>query len=209
MKKGAFIKRVFALIMTVTLATGFVPLDLIGTKEVYAAGFNMGKINHWAEESMRKLYDLGLLSGDTNGNMNPDKNITRAEFVSLINRAFGYKQTGSKTPFTDVKGTEWYAQDINIAYTQGYFSGDGKSSANATGNLSREQAVTLLGRNLHIEEDAQLTGKFTDEQTIQNWSRGYINTASDKNIVSGYSNGEFRPSANITRAEAATMISNS
>ena len=38
------------------------------------------------------------------------------------------------------------------------------------------------------------------------WAAGYIVALERANIVSGYEDGTFRPNANITRAEAATMV---
>lgn len=190
------------------LATAIISADLclIHTESTYAASFNMGVKNHWAEPFMQNLFTRGLISGDKNGNMNPDKPITRAEFISIINRTFGYNKMG-KNPFKDIKGTEWYADDIAIAYNQGYFSGDGKNTANAKGNLTREQAVALLGRNLKIEEIPGVNQSFVDSKSIAGWSRGYVNTATDKGYISGYKDKTFKPQNYITRAEVAKVLS--
>ena len=175
-------------------------------KNVYANQFVMGVENHWAEPYMKNLFDRGLMRGDTKGNMNPNKYITRAEFVSIINRAFGYKKHGS-IPFKDITGQEWYADDIEIAYNQGYFSGNGKNKSDANGFLTREQAVSLLCRNIKIEEIPGENFSFTDSRSIENWSRGYVNAATEKGYISGYSDKTFRPKNYITRGEAAKIFS--
>lgn len=192
----------FALVTAMTATE----LCFVPTGNVYAASFNMGVQNHWAEPFMRNLYNRGLISGDKNGNMNPDSPITRAEFVSIVNRTFGYNARG-KNPFKDVNGTEWYADDVITAYNEGYFAGDGKNTANAKGQLTREQAVALLGRNLQIEETSGETFSFSDSKNIANWSRGYVNTASNKGFISGYKDGTFKPQNQITRAEVAKVLS--
>lgn len=200
-------KKIAAL--TLTAAMTVTNLGFIHIEDAYAASttsFNMGVENHWAESFMRNLYNRGLISGDRNGNMNPDKAITRAEFISIVNRTFGYTK-GGKTPFKDIKGSEWYAKDIAIAYTQGYFSGDGKNTANAQGQLTREQAIALLGRNLEIEESAETTSSFVDSNSIANWSRGYVNTSAEKGFISGYKNNTFKPQNYITRAEVSKVLS--
>ena len=198
------LKRAVALtLVTVMMATD---LCFVHTENVYAASFNMGVANHWAEPFMRNLYNRGLMSGDSNGNMNPNKPITRAEFISIINRTFNYSAKG-KNPFKDVTGTEWYAADIITAYNQGYFSGDGKNTANPKGQLTREQAVALLGRNLQIEEASGETFTFSDSRSIANWSRGYVNASSEKGFISGYKDGTFKPQNYITRGEVAKVLS--
>lgn len=198
------LKKAVALAL-ITVMVG-ADISFVHTENAYAASFNMGVKNHWAEPYMRNLYNEGLMSGDKNGNMNPDQAITRAEFVSIVNRTFGYTARG-KSPFKDVKGTEWYADDIAIAYKQGYFSGDGKGTANATGQLTREQAIALLGRNLQIEKTSADTSSFADSKSIANWSKGYVNTAANKGFISGYKDNTFRPQKYITRAEVAKVLS--
>ena len=183
-----------------------IPLTQMGSTTVLAADANMGIDNHWAESYMLNLYQRGLMRGDLKGNLNPDKNITRAEFVSIINRAFGY-ETVSGNSFKDITGTEWYANDLNTAYTQGYFVGDGKGNSNATSSLTREEAVALLCRNINVDEEDGESFAFEDSRSIQNWSRGYINTATEKGYISGYQDSTFRPQKSITRGEAAKVIS--
>lgn len=48
------------------------------------------------------------------------------------------------------------------------------------------------------------TGLFSD--TAGCWAEGYINRAAQLGLVSGYSDGSFRPYNYITRAEAAKLM---
>jgi len=41
---------------------------------------------HWAEQSILRLAKLGLISGDANGNFNPDAPLTRAQVAVLLDR---------------------------------------------------------------------------------------------------------------------------
>ena len=76
----------------------------------------------WMTPYLEQVQEWGVMRGDSQGNLHEDRNITRAEFVTLVNRAFGYTERGS-TPFQDVPANAWYADDINIAYQAGYFTG--------------------------------------------------------------------------------------
>lgn len=84
------------------LGSQFVFDKSLWTQEVYAAGFNMNG-STWAEPYLRSLYENGIMTGDTNGNMNPDKDITRAEFVTMLNKGMGYHETTGKVNFRDTK----------------------------------------------------------------------------------------------------------
>lgn len=201
-------KKMIAIAAAISMLTSqfFVSEGLL-LKQTYAAGFNMNG-SKWSEPYLRSLYDNGIMSGDTNGNMNPDNDITRAEFVTMLNKGMGYHETTGKTKFRDITGTEWYANEIDIAATQGYFVGSGRNISGASDNLTREQAVAFLTRNLKYEEDDRVNTDFVDGMSFPTWSRGSINAAADKGVITGYRDGTFRPKNNITRAEAGTILYN-
>ena len=50
---------------------------------------------HWAKETITKWVQQGLIKGYTDGTFRPDDSITRAEFMALVNRAFGISEKGS------------------------------------------------------------------------------------------------------------------
>ena len=77
---------------------------------------------NWAQDYMDKLVSWGVMRGDIAGNMEPERDITRAEFVAMVNRAYGYDQTGM-TPFIDVEENEWFADVISIAFNECTFKG--------------------------------------------------------------------------------------
>ena len=91
----------------------------------------------WMEPYLEKLVDWGVMRGSASGDLNPDRVLTRAEFVTMINRAFGYTELGT-TPFRDVPENAWYADDINIAYQAGYFTGTSETTAGPMGRVTRE-----------------------------------------------------------------------
>ena len=165
---------------------------------------------HWADSAMTKMAQADILKGDTDGQMHPDRPITRAEFVSMLNRAFRYDSyKDEKLPFSDMTGKEWYADNIRVAYNQGYFSGITKNKAGARDPITREQAAAMLCRNLKVDSKALQVDAFTDGRKISQWSKGSIGASVDKKYIHGYKDGSFRPQANITRGEAAAMLSNS
>ena len=90
----------------------------------------------WAQEYLDTLSDWNVMRGDIQGNLNPERNITRAEFVTLINRAYGYDDLNGN-PFVDVTSSDWYAEDIDIAYNVGYFQGTSENRASPRSTLTR------------------------------------------------------------------------
>ena len=158
------------------------------------------------ERYIKKLTEQGILFGDQYGNVDAERTITRAEFVAMVNRAFGLSET-SAVKFSDIKGDEWYANDINVAKTAGYFSGAEKNKALPNSSLTREQATALVYRNLHYDKPAPENYTYTDSMSFSTWGRPAINTATQKGFIEGYSDGSFRPAQPITRGEVFKMLS--
>ena len=125
----------------------------------------------------------------------------------MVDRAYGYDQVGG-TPFTDVQDSSWYADDISIAYNVGYFQGTSRTTASPDDNLTREQAVLLLGRNMMLQSSAGETLGFSDSRDFSEWSRTMVQAAADAGVVGGYPDGTFRPQNHVTRGEVAKMTVN-
>ncbi len=160
----------------------------------------------WTDPYLQKLTDWDVMRGDVDGNLDPNRSITRAEFITMINRAFGY--SGSVThPFTDVSTADWYSEDIGIAYNVGYFQGTSEKTAAPNEPLTREQAVVLLARNLMLEASQGETLGFSDSRDFSEWSRSYVEAATKIGIINGYPDGTFHPDGSMTRGEMAAVLS--
>ena len=191
----SFGKRACALIVCTAMLLGLLPTI---QPQAQAASSTQ-------DMSLDRLVSWGIMRGDQYGNLDPARDITRAEFASMLNRTFGYQQTGAQ-PFRDVVTSNWYYDDISIAYTAGYFEGTSNTTASPNSTLTREQAATLLCRNLMLQPLSGEDLAFTDSREASSWSRGYIKAAAEEGILVGDPGGTFRPRDNITRGEVAIML---
>lgn len=147
------------------------------------------------------------MRGDSSGNLHEDRSITRAEFVTLVNRAFGYTEESPSNPFTDVNPNDWFAEDISIAYQAGYFNGTSANTASPYSLVTREQAAVLLGRCLRFQGVPNAANStFTDMHDIGGWSRGLVQEAAELGIIQGYADGSFKPDLPITRGQMACFL---
>lgn len=190
------LKRICALVLCTAILIGIMPQ--ISFNKAEAA-------NTTQTEALNKLVEWGIMRGDQAGNLSPNRAITRAEFVTMLNRTFGYTKTTSE-PFKDVASSNWFYDDIRIAYKAGYFTGTSKTTASPNANLTREAAVVMLCRNIMLKEQSGEDLSFTDSRLASDWSRGFIKAAAEKGIVAGDTSGTFRPLANITRGEVAILL---
>jgi hypothetical protein len=157
------------------------------------------------QDYLDQAVEWGVMRGDQNGDLDAEGTITRAEFVAMVNRAYGYT-TPVATPFTDVQSSDWYYDDIGIAYGMGYFHGTSATTASPLLTLTREEAAVLVARNLLLEETTGETLGFSDSRDLQEWSRGLIQSLADAGVVNGFSDGSFRPQASISKGEVAAML---
>ena len=167
--------------------------------------------DHWANDAVAYLKRSGISNG-SNGNFLPDTNISRQEFAVLLARYLGSSQDHSSVqlPFADTNEiASWALNGAKAMYSLGIIKGSsdgsGKLYFNPTANVSRQEAVTMLGR-LTEKGYAQGTLKFTDNAAIQSWSAEYVSTLSTMGILTGFEDGSFRPDAPMTRAQVATVL---
>lgn len=161
----------------------------------------------YTDPYMDRMVELGLMYGDSNGDLRSGDPITRAEFATIVNRAFGYERR-SGTSFQDVGPADWFAEDVDIAYTEGYMTGTSPTTFSPNQNLTREEAAYILARNLMMEPGVGADTSFTDSRDISAWSRGLVSTAVSYGLVSGYPDGSFQPQRSITRGETAVILLN-
>lgn len=162
---------------------------------------------HWAQSQLQSWLDKGYLGGYPDGTVKPNKAITRGEYVALINRLFGFTDTGSIS-FTDVKSTNWVYSEVAKAVKAGYIGGYENNTFRANNPLTRQEAAVIAAKVLKLSTSST-TLKFKDSAQVAAWAKGAVAAAADKKIINGYPDGTFGPKKSLTRAEAVGIISNS
>lgn len=164
---------------------------------------------YWAEDAINEWIGNGLISGYADQTFQPDKVITRAEFISLVNKAFGYIHKDDQT-FKDVSQEKWFYNDVAKAKYAGYISGFDDGTFRPDQPISREQAAKIIYPLIQLEDVVPKsdTRTFHDEQQMSDWSKPYIKAVASEGYLKGYPDQSFRPQKSITRAEAVVMLDN-
>lgn len=186
-------RRALSLLMAAVMVLGLCPA-FPGTQASAA---------HWADPYLSQLVEWGVIS--TAQAQNPDRALTRADFMGIVNRAYGYHEIG-EMPFEDVAVTDWYYDDVGIAYNAQYIKGTSPTTASPKDPLTRETATTILGRNMMLQDSAGEILDFTDARRISTWAQGTIKSSLEHYLVSGYDDGTFRPQRNVSWGEMASMV---
>jgi hypothetical protein len=198
------IKKTIAIILCLVLATSSlafadeIALTSAPTKD-YAG--------HWAEGTIQKWMDAGKISGYSDGSYKPDNNITRAEFVKLVNGTIDFNKKAT-VAYKDVTTADWFYDYVGIAQEIGYISGYSKDSFGPNDYITREQAASILARIQYLNGNVAAAEKFSDKAKVSSWAAESVGAAFDAGFITGYNDGTFRPSNKLTRAEALTMLDN-
>ena len=163
-------------------------------------------VNHWAENEIVTLASDGIINGVGDKMFEPNRTITRAEFVTLTVKAFNLTET-TESSFNDVNDTDWFSTYVKRALKAGIISDD--TSFRPNDAVSREEMVKIIvGAWLLENEEPQWINisDFNDKEQISDWAVDYVNTAVTLGLVKGDDNKNFNPKNGTTRAEAAVVL---
>lgn len=167
---------------------------------------------HWAKTAIEALINRGAIGGYKDGSFKPDNQITRAEFVAILNKALPLPSYTPPVPdFNDVSSSDWFYEAAENAVHAGIIKGYG-GAFNPNQVISREEIavilVNALGKNSEAMARMSETTGFTDDAGMSAWSKGFVITAVQNGLMNGYADRSIKPGGNATRAEACTMIMN-
>jgi len=162
--------------------------------------------NHWAKGDIEFVAGKGIIAGYNDGSFQPDRNVTRAEYIAMINRTLRLT-TVETTNFTDVKANDWYAADIGKAKAAGYVSGYSDGSIRPGQSITRQEAAFMIAKALGLYGGKQqVLSKYTDNKKISSWCSDRVSAVVTQGYMGGYYDNTFKPDKSITRAEAAVIL---
>ncbi|MGI5822477.1 MAG: S-layer homology domain-containing protein [Dethiobacteria bacterium] len=158
---------------------------------------------HWAQNTLQAMVDEEMISGYPDGTFKPNNNITRAEFATLLVKAFAL-EPGAGTVFDDT-AEHWAKEAIATANYHRLVSGYSESSFGPDDPVTREQIAVMIV-NAADAEPMFTAQAFTDSDDVASWAQEAVEKAAAAKLIAGYPDGTFRPKANATRAEAAVVL---
>lgn len=183
-------------------------LSLALTVMISNLGLAFGDLeNHWAKNSITYLKDKKLIMGYEDGNFNPDGNLTREEASAIISRLIGKEKESSNDSLIDIDG-RWSTNSIKYLLNEGIVNGYPDSTFRPAEKITRAEFVSLVYKYLKNENKLSLgTSQVKFSDIGGNWAEDYIHVLAGMGAISGYPEGDFKPSNLITRAEASSVIS--
>lgn len=174
---------------------------------------------HWAKDSIERLYSLGILDEQT-PIFSPNTPLNRYQYTVGVLKAVDLrvadepknttkKIAAKKAIFKDLNAKDKDYLYIESGVEKGVISGMGTGEFRPADPITRVQAVSILIRALGMEGRAPSPGYhtgFRDDTTIPRWAKDSVYVATQLDLVYGDQNNNFNPNKPITRAEGSALI---
>ena len=207
MEKNSIFSKLVLYLLVFTMSISILPITCFANSSEKSLKFNDVSENYWGKNSIVKLADKGIVKGYSDGTFKPYKDITRGEFISLVNKSFGFSKKSS-VKFKDVLPDSWCYDAISVAVGEGYTNGypDGTFRPNA--KMSRAEAATFLTRIFMKTNSDKVESRVDFKDNLPAWAKDSIDYVVEKGYMKGYPDGTFQANKSITRAEVCSLIDN-
>ncbi len=147
----------------------------------------------------------GKIKGGRHSRMKKTKLLLSIVLMLGLWLPLGSANVHADTTFKDISVNHRGYNEIMYLATGSIVSGSLDGRFLPSNVVTRAQAAAMIGRALELNGQQRKT-EFKDVGS-GNFASGYIQSAVDKTILSGYGAGIFRPDAVVNRGEMAVMIS--
>ncbi|PYY29147.1 DUF4073 domain-containing protein [Paenibacillus illinoisensis] len=159
-----------------------------------------------AAETTNKPYIKGF--GDE---FRPDAFVTRAQMAAMLARNLTDESKSTISgKFADVAATHWANSEIAQAQSAGIMNGMSATQFVPEGSITRAQMATIAYRWMQQQSGSasaatESSASFTDVST-DSWAAEAIAYVQSAGLMTGYTDGTFKPDNQLTRAEAVKVL---
>ena len=162
----------------------------------------------WYQAAMDYAVQEGLLKGDENGNLNPEKNATRAEVITILMRIFRNTQGKDLSHYIDVSGYDWFYDAMSTAAAMQVLKGYPDHTMRPNAAITRQETFALISRVFAVPQGgAAALSRFSDQGSIADWAKAALAGMVEQGYLQG-DGDRMRPNDNISRAEIAQVLYN-
>ncbi|MCC8078282.1 MAG: S-layer homology domain-containing protein [Oscillospiraceae bacterium] len=217
-------KRLLSCVLIVAL---LLSLCAIGVGAATVDDFTDVSPDDWYYDAVSEVAAAGYFNGTSATTFDPQLTMTRAMFVTVLARFDGATVDNSAdTTFADVPTGQYYTGAVAWAAENGLVQGYGGNAFGTSNPITRQDMAVLMTRYIAYYEaknsiaattsakGSETThdvvddpAEFADAASIAAYATEAVVECANYGLLIGDDNGNFRPTASATRAEAATVIS--
>ncbi|WP_339222007.1 S-layer homology domain-containing protein [Paenibacillus sp. FSL W7-1332] len=167
---------------------------------------------HWAQSNIERMANKLIVNGSADGMFDPNRTVTRAEFVAMLVRALGLTEKPQLSSYSDVGPNGiWYAGAIGAASAAGLIEGYADGSFRPDARITREQMAVMLARAARYAgelppKDASTLESFSDYAQVSDWAKGATADLLAAGMIEGVGKAAFAPQAFATRAQSTVLL---
>lgn len=168
--------------------------------------------DYWAYKAINDVVTNNVMTLDENGRFNPEKSMTRVDFVQSLLRVLSNENLNVRIQnvFSDVKETYPAYLDILRSEQLGLVYGYPDGTFKPERKMKKSEVTSIMS---HITKDADcdeaILNEFTDSKNIPAWDRQAYAKTTKYGLYVNYPDAKvFLPNKNLSRAEAAVLLSN-
>ena len=155
-------KRISSLLALIMLVTTLIPAFSVN------AAFSDVKDDNAYKEAITTLSVLDVLNGYDDGTFAPEKEITRAEFTTIIVRMLGMGDSVETTDvFSDLSQEHWANPYIKVAYDMEIVNGFEDGTFRPDSPVTYEEALKMLIHTLKYQDYALARGGYPEGYRLQ------------------------------------------
>lgn len=164
--------------------------------------------DYWAKRPIDYLTTLGIFDGFEDGSFQPTKEMSRGEMAVVLVRAKGLKGEGTiKYLFADVPKDSGKAEFISLSVEKEYFSGYSDGTFRPEQPITRAEMANIMAKFSGFHVKSKISNRAFPDLSKEYWAAPAIAAAKQGGLFEYLSGQGFGPDLNITRAEAAEIVS--
>ncbi len=159
---------------------------------------------HWAEVTVKKGFEDGLITGLGDSSIAPDAPITAAQIITVLCRVLGATEKAD-TSSLGISSDVWYFDAAGKALNLGLIS---VKTGDLDAPMIRQNALSMMAKAFSLvpaEPDYTVLTPFSDASKIFEENRGAIASLVSKKLIQGF-DGALNVNGSITRAEFLTIL---
>lgn len=202
------LKKLLAVVLAMAMLLSMLTVTASAAEE--DANFSDTASVSWAEDSIDRWADYGVVTGYSDGTFKPLNTMTRAQYAVTMDRLLGLSAQSPEGTFSDLTA-DWYKGPFLRAHAAGIINGTGGGKASPTNQVTREMAFVMLGRALGIQGEPADTAAeelegFHDDEQVHDWARPVVAALVKGGYVSGTGAGKLNPQNPINRASVMSLL---
>lgn len=169
--------------------------------------------SYWASCNIDKLAMNNVVVGYPDGMFKPGKDITRAEFATMLVKGFNLDDCGmsNRRIFSDVPTNNWANAAIAKAVDEDLLAGYPNGRFMPNKKVTRVEALTSIAKGMHCDIDEckadEILSKYGDGASIPGWARIPVAKSLQNGALKDSLNPNMiYPNREATRADVASML---